>query len=226
MLATIVAAVAFQSPVGLQLKAVAGQTLTLAYSSEAAGGESRSVFTGEYTFKVLGVSPKAIRLERTLSNKRYEVNGVDETDDEGRGDPDVVVFFLSPLGKVEYEVETRMWSTDRRQDLALMPVLPDKPVSVGSKWTVKYPAHDDVPASEVTFIYRGTEKVEGQTVSKLEAVFKETGTERPLSSEGFFWLSPVDGWPIKAALKMKNVGWDDADTDTLVTLVRKEKPGR
>jgi hypothetical protein len=145
-----------------------------------------------YIFRVTEVSEKETRGNVFFAD--LEVEGMAQ-DSDGEYD-----LRLSPRGNA-HASQSEHGDAFRRMSAPLFLVYPDKPVSVGDKWTLEHKGSEGG-----TFTYRceakGEEKVGDKEALKVQMTTSEDAGDRT-SSDGMYWVGR-DGKVLKFEIRIKN----------------------
>jgi len=149
------------------------------------------------TFNLTRVT-KSVKPEKTVDSFKWEKLLVDDHEGQETDPWDIVVGPRGELLKMDSENE----DTYRRMLSPLVFIYPEKPVSLGDKWSVE--VKPTVTGAKITYDYEAKSKelVDGINTVVVALTLKEAGVDAT-NGEGFWWLSKV-GKVVKFEMRLEN----------------------
>lgn len=96
---------------------------------------------------------------------------------------------------------------------------PEKPVTIGERWTVAVEADKRTGQvkAEATFELLALENVRSQECAKIKATYRELDGTTPTVSEATIWLSLKDGWTMREERTIRNAPLGSSPTPVDIT---------
>lgn len=212
-----------QSTVTLALRAKVGQTMRYkgegALTLEAAGQKLTMEITQTEKVNVTAVSSEGnITVETRTESYEMSVNGT-KVPDESRDE--VTTITVRPNRTlVAYKRDTAEPDPSNlsvRLYAATTPVLPDKPVGVGNKWSHTYKEDTDLGtrAAHADFELLALEKVQGVDTAKIRMIYKESAGSPALGASLTAWIEVSTGDTVKSETEVENVPFGDGPASAL-----------
>ncbi|MCS6776291.1 MAG: zinc-dependent metalloprotease [Chloroherpetonaceae bacterium] len=97
--------------------------------------------------------------------------------------------------------------------VAQTPIFSEKPVGVGDKWSHEYRDNEDlgIRAARADYEVLAMEKANGVDAVKIKMVFKETGSNPPLTVTSTIWVEKTSGDAVAAEQEIENLTFGGAE---------------
>ncbi len=213
---------------GLLWKPKEGQDFTYSIKVESSASDTKVEFGAELGMKVVKVEPNGdYTIESVFKHPTVTINGEEQKIDD---EPEA----RSETEKYNARGERIDTDKDKPDDSESDPfgsaiadvmdfIAPEKAVKIGDKWTREIPGNDKKgkrPA-KVEYKLEGAEKVGDANALKITFTYKETEGEKPVTSEGTYYLDADDGSLIKMDATIESAPMAEEGGTTKVTVARK-----